>query len=89
MDWGSVKPLPCESKANGGQIYLEHVGSKFSLLFKVTFVKKKKKKTGGYPGSLVVRIQLCHSSGQGSNPGWGTEILKFTWCGPNFFLIFE
>lgn len=49
MDWGSVKPLPCESKANGGQIYLEHVGSKFSLLLKVTFVKKKKKKLGGTP----------------------------------------
>lgn len=42
MDWGLVKPSPSESKANGGQIYLEQVGSKFSLLLKVTFVLKKK-----------------------------------------------
>ena len=89
MDWGSVKPLPCESKANGGQIYLEHVGYKFSLLLKVTFVKKKK--SGKYPGSLVVRI---HSRialplfWPGFNPWLGNRDFEIHMVWSKFFFNF-
>ena len=36
---------------------------------------------GEFPGSLVIRIQYVHHCGPGLTPGWGTEILKATWCG--------
>ena len=36
---------------------------------------------GESPGSLVIRIQYVHHCGPGLTPGWGTEILKATWCG--------
>ena len=35
-------------------------------------------------GRLVVRIQPFYCCGQGSIPGWGTEILHAVWCGQNF-----
>ena len=47
-------------------------------------LKKKTQQSGEFPGSLVVGIQHCHSSGQASIPGWGTEILKSAWCDPIF-----
>ena len=38
---------------------------------------------GSPPGGLVVRTQSFYCCGQGSIPGWGTEILHAVWCGQN------
>ena len=40
-----------------------------------------RKKSGEFPGELVVRILSFHCHGPGSVPGGGTEPVQSSWCG--------